>query len=140
VKRFRVFILVLLTLLLPIRGAMAAAMLCPDGERSTQTAVVATHGHHGAQPMEHHSSHEAHTDGSSAHHHAGADAAADTAPSGEHPATCHFCASGCCMVSLLGTAPSLERPRVISWVAFPELVAPLPVFQSGGQDRPPRTI
>jgi hypothetical protein len=140
VKRFRVFILVLLTLLLPIRGAMAAAMLCPEGEGPNQTAVAAPHDHHGGQPAEHHASHGPHADEASAHHHTDADASTDAASYGEHPTTCHFCASGCCMVSLLGTAPSLERPRVISWVAFPELVTPLPVFQSGGQDRPPRTI
>ena len=129
------FILVLLAILLPIRGAMAATMLCPDGEGPSSAAVVAEHGHHDMQADQ-----EMHADHSSPHHHASGDAPNDDSSSGEHPANCHFCASGCCMASIVGTVPSLGQPGLTSSVAFPALTAPIPAFQSDGQDRPPRTI
>jgi hypothetical protein len=135
VKHLRLFIVVLLAILLPIRGAMAATMLCPDGEGRNSAAVVPEHGHHDM-----HAGHEMHADHSSAHHQASGDAANDHSSTGEHPANCHFCASGCCMASMVCTVPSLGQPSLISSVAFPALTAPIPAFQSGGQDRPPRTI
>jgi hypothetical protein len=135
VNHFRIFILVLLAILLPIRGAMAATMLCPDGEGPSSAAVVAEHGHDETE-----AEHGVHADHSSPHHHASGDASNDDSSSGEHPANCHFCASGCCMASIVGTVPSLGQPGLTSSVAFPALTAPVPAFQSDGQDRPPRTI
>ena len=129
-KHLRIFILVLLAVLLPIRGAVAATMLCAQGEGPSTAAVVAGHGNH-----------EMHVDHSSAHPHASDDAPGDDSSSGgEHPASCHFCASGGCMVSMIGTVPSLGQPSLTSSVTFAALTAPVPAFQSGGQDRPPRTI
>jgi hypothetical protein len=135
VKNLRLFIVVLLAILLPIRGAMAATMLCPDGERPSSAAVAAEHGHHDMQ-----ADHEMLADHSTLHQHASGDAPDDDSFSGEHPANCHFCASGCCMASIVGTVPSLGQPGLTSSVAFPAFTAPIPAFQSDGQDRPPRTI
>jgi hypothetical protein len=111
VKHLRIIMLALLAILLPVRGVVAATMLCP-----------------------------AHADHPSAHHHA-SEEAPDTDPSSaENPATCHFCASACCMASIVCTLPSLSEPGLTASDGFPALTAPVPVFQSDGQDRPPRTI
>ena len=134
-KRLRIFILVLLAILLPIRGAVAATMLCPEGEAPNSAAVVAVHDHHGMQ-----ADHEVHVDDSSAHHQAHEEAPDDDSSSGEHPTNCHFCASGCCMASMVGTVPSLGQPGLTSPITFPALTARIPAFQSDGQERPPRTI
>ncbi len=44
------------------------------------------------------------------------------------------------MASMVGAIPSLGQPGLTSQVTFPVLTAPIPAFQSDGQDRPPRTI
>lgn len=134
-KHLRTFILVLLAVLLPIRGAVAATMLCPESGGTSTAVVVAEQGHHGMQ-----ADHATHAEHSAAHHHASADAADDDSRSGQHPATCHLCASGCCMVSIVGSVPSVAEPGLTSSVTFRALTALIPAFHSGGQDRPPRTI
>jgi hypothetical protein len=135
VKHLRIIILVLLSVLLPIRGAMAATMLCPDGEGAGSAAVVAGHDDNTLQ-----ADHPMHADHSSAHHHASPGETDADSSSADHPATCHFCASGCCMASIVGTVPSLGEPTLTSAVVFPSLTALIPAFQSDGQERPPRTI
>lgn len=134
-KHLRIFILVLLAVLLPIRGAVAATMLCPEGDGSVTMEVAVQHAHHGM-----HSEHEMHSSGSASHHHAGEANGDGHSSSGEHPATCQFCASGGCMPSMLGSFPSLGLPSLTSSTVFPTLTTRVPAFQSGGQDRPPRTI
>jgi hypothetical protein len=134
VKHLRTFILVLLAVLLPIRGAVAATMLCPEGEGTDTAAVVAQHERHDM-----HADHEMHVGNAASHHHASADAPNDSS-AGEHPTTCHYCASGCCMASIVGTVPSVGQPTLTSSVTFPALATPVAAFQSDGQDRPPRTI
>ena len=134
-KHLRVFILVLLAVLLPIRGVMAATMLCPEGVGSNLTLIAPVH-----KQNDMHTGHDMHSDHSAAHHHSSTDASDDSSSSGEHPANCHFCASGCCMPSMVATVPCLGLPGPISSVRFPALTAPLPAFHSDGQDRPPRTI
>jgi hypothetical protein len=129
VKHLRIIILVMLSILLPLRGALAATMLCPDGAGTGTAVVVAEHGGHDMQ-----------ADHPVAHDHAGGEVPdADGSP-GDHPATCHFCASACCMASIVGTVPSLGVPNLVSKVVFPAFTACSPAFQSDGQDRPPRTI
>lgn len=130
-KHLRIIILVLLSILLPVRGAMAATMLCPDGERMGTAAVAEAVGH------DDHSMHAGHTGA----HSLDADEAPTTEPSSDcHPATCHFCASACCMASMVGTVPPLAEPVAGSSVTFPTLNARIPAFQSDGQERPPRTL
>jgi hypothetical protein len=140
VKLFRIIVLVLLSILLPVRGAMAATMLCPDGSGAgTSTATVAT-GHMGHDMHADAQTHAAHGD-HGAHHHASEQAPdANDASSADHPPTCNLCASGCCIASIVGTVPSLGEPRIASSIVFPALTSPVPAFQSDGQERPPRTI
>ena len=128
-KYLRILILVLMSILLPVRGAVAATMLCPEGEGTSTVAVVDEQGHH-----------DVHEDHSVAHHHASEGALNDDSSPGEQPTTCHFCASGCCMASIVGSVPSLAEPGLSSLVTFPEFTVRIPAFQSDGQDRPPRTI
>ncbi|KQW37753.1 hypothetical protein [Rhizobacter sp. Root404] len=128
-KHLRIIILVLLSILLPVRGAVAATMLCPDIEGTLTGAVSAEHDDHGL-----------HADRSLAHHHASEVEPDADSSSADHPATCHFCASGCCMASILGTVPSLGEPGLTSLVTFPALTTRIPAFQSDGLERPPRPI
>lgn len=119
----------MLSILLPLRGALAATMLCPDGAGMGTAVVVAERGGHDMQ-----------ADHPMAHVHASDEAPDTDSSQGDHPATCHFCASGCCMASIVGTVPLLGEPNLASTVVFPAVTARSPAFQSGGQDRPPRTI
>ncbi len=135
-KQLRLVILILLAFLLPVRGAVAAAMLCPAGEDATAAAVAVGHGQHDRHV---HDDPGMHADRSAAHTDAGTDAPGGESAAGTHSNTCHFCASGCC-VTPLGAAPStVASPLVTASVTFPALRAPVPVFHSDGQDRPPRT-
>lgn len=135
VKNLRTFILILMAVLLPVRGAVAAAMLC-SGEASVIGVVEAAANDHchplAGHPME---AHHAASD-TPAHGHAPDDSSSKT-----HPPACHFCAGGGCLVTPLAFAPpSVASPMVITSAALPALVTRIPHYQSDGQDRPPRTI
>ena len=126
----RIGLLVLLAALLPLRGAMAAAMLCPmaAGPQGHDLTL-----HHGA--ADHH-----------AHEMAGCDGHADGDPGspqhhrdGEGHNKCSLCASCCSAVPLAGRLPSLPEPFDAA-PSFPALSAPAPTFLAGGQERPPRSI
>lgn len=126
-KTARLCLLILLSLLLPVHGAVAAAMLCPAGsghETTLNAAVVATDSHvaAGADHAQHH--HEADTGGG--HATAGAE-------------KCNLCCDFCSMTPLLSSPPSIPVPRDLSAPTFPDLLAPAPSFLSDGQERPPRS-
>jgi hypothetical protein len=134
VKYFRTFMLVLLTVLLPIRGAVAAAMLCPGKASTVSTLAVGGHTEH-----EMHAGHgmEAHL--SATHEHSHSDAP-DESSAGAHSTACQFCAGGCCVTPLAFAPPCVQSPRVTASAAFPELTARVSAYHPDGQDRPPRTI
>jgi hypothetical protein len=137
VNNLRVVILVLLALLLPMRGAMAAAMLCP-GEGSGAGAVVAVEKGDVAMPA----AHGLHNEQATAHHHSSDGDAFDhdTSVSDGHQTACLVCPSSCCLTPL-AFAPSSVQARVLTTsVVYPALSLAIPAFVSGGQDRPPRTI
>jgi hypothetical protein len=137
VRSFRLIILVLLCVLLPVRGAMAATLLCPGGAGASVAAASAAHAHHAVH--DHHAEGTMAADHAAHHPHASPEVPTTDGASGDHPTTCHFCASGCCMASLLGTVPTLGEPVVTARAIFPTLTAPVAAFQSDGQERPPRT-
>lgn len=114
-KSVRICLLLLLVLLLPIRGAVAAAMMCPveDAGRH-EMAASAAHAHAGA----------GHHDG---HDHGAAD-------------KCHMCSAFCALTPLVGDTPRLPEPAALPAVRFPEFPAPAASFLSDGQDRPPRSL
>lgn len=132
-KPLRVWLLLLLALLLPVRGALALAMQC-----STPGALVQVQ----AQPA---SGHEHHASGVEHDHHVAADPTAHPGDSGksthDHAGVadkCNLCAASCAATGLLGAPRTLaeERPAPTN---FPRLDAPPPNFVSGGQERPPRS-
>ena len=137
-RTIRIWLLVLLAVLLPVRGAVAAAMLCPPASVDSQnTVVVAT------TEMDHHTMGVA---GPAAHEHADhqhpehdSDA---PGTSGHHDGfgKCNLCCDFCSMTPLLSTLPSVPTPPDLSSVSFADLVAPAPSFLSDGQERPPRSI
>jgi len=128
VKSLRVWLLVLLAFALPIRGAMAAAMVCADGAGHVQATTVtghAPHDHagHAAQATEHvHASH----DHATGHGHATGD-------------KCSVCASCCSATAPVTMGFSLPQAPPAA-ADFPEQLAPRAEFFSGGQERPPRSI
>lgn len=130
-KTLRVLFLVLLALLLPLRGVVAGAMLCPEG------GVPATH-----EPAALQAGHDLHQAVAEAHHHdpAGSNLHDEPPGSAGHASGCGICATVCSMTPLLSAMPTLERSMVIATVTFPVLSARAYPFQSGGQDRPPRSI
>jgi hypothetical protein len=129
-------LLLLLAVLLPVRGALAAAMLCPVAEAGMQAelhaqVVPAMH-----EDMDHamaHSGHgEVHDHAAPSHHHDGHDhGAADK---------CNMCSAFCSLTPLVSGPPTLPEPPALSDVKFPHLSIPAPSFISDGQERPPRTI
>lgn len=143
-KLLRIWLLVLLAVLLPVRGAMAAAVLCAPagmGQHGDLRVAGADHGHAHADPQAHDAGAHDHADqgighgvdhehGSSAHH--GHDA------SGQD--RCSLCSACCASPPLLSTPAGIVAPTALSAVSFPTFSAPAPTFLSDGQERPPRTI
>ena len=130
----RLFVVILMTLLLPVRGAVAAAMLCPNFGDASPTVVDAAHDHHGM-----HGDQATHDHAAGSHHHD--DTAAGGANSHDpHPGTCNACASGCCSACMVGPVLSMAHGIGPESAVFPPISAPAPHFQADGQERPPRTI
>ncbi|HKX43223.1 MAG TPA: hypothetical protein VJO99_18845 [Burkholderiaceae bacterium] len=119
----RIGLLVLLAVLLPIRGAMAAAMLCPPALGAAQAQAHAAH-----EPAAH---------DHAQHHHVPSDA---TAHATSDDNTCNLCAAFCSATPLPSSAPTLPSPSDYTSTSFPELRAAAPSFVSGGPERPPRSI
>ena len=134
VKMLRVCFLLLLVVLLPWRGAVAAAMLCPPATAPVQ------HGAHivadDAQAHEHHH-HEGH-DGLSDHQ-AHASHADHGATDKTQDSACNLCAATCSVTTLPVHAAGVPAPAEVATTRFPPLAAPAPDFLSSGQDRPPRS-
>lgn len=125
-KLLRIALLLVLALLLPIRGAVAAAMLCPAAGADVSMEVAGPHHHAGADDA----ADGAHADAGPHHHHAAQDGAPDK---------CNLCSACCPLSPLAGGAPGVPPPLEVGGVGFPTLSAPAPVFLSGGLERPPRT-
>jgi hypothetical protein len=118
VKTLRVWLLLLLAVLLPMRGAMAAAMPCPP----------ATPSHHAVV------SHEP--------CHQGSDAAAEQ-PGADQTAAdtggCDLCATCALAAPLPSTVVSgVPEPLGLRSAAAPEPGALAPSFLCSGLERPPR--
>ena len=135
-KSLRVWLLVLLTVLLPLRGAMAAAMLCPPAGTGVQTEVhiagqAHDHGHsHADGTHDHHaqlSLESQHSD----HH--------DFASAGDPTDKCNLCTAFCSVTGMVSGQATVAEPQRVATV-FPHLYAPPPSFFPDGQERPPRTI
>jgi len=118
VKLLRVCLLVVLAVLVPVRGAMGAAMPCmPAGLE--MPAEVQMQVHDGAH-------HPCHDEASS--------------EASQQTQSCERCAAFCSLTPLLQSVPALAEPQGLGTMAFPDLNAPSPSFESGGPERPPRSI
>lgn len=54
--------------------------------------------------------------------------------------SCERCAAFCSLTPLLHSVPTLAAPGELRTTLFPDLSAPAPTFESGGPERPPRSI
>jgi len=129
VKTIRLCLLMLLAVLLPIRGAVAAAMMCPPAASGGHHAMHGA-GEHAEHPLEHAHGHadahpHEHAPGAAHDHHAAGD-------------QCGLCAACCTAAPLLSSVPHLSLPDDLRTAAFPALPARAPSFVSDGPERPPR--
>ena len=123
-RTIRIWLLLLLALLIPVRGAVAATMLClPSGSGTPTESQMADHSHH---------EHMAHEAVDAGHHDGGHHAAGDGGK-------CTLCSACCSSASLLNSLAGVVAPQDLPAIAFPDLSAPAPSFLSGGQERPPRS-
>jgi hypothetical protein len=144
VKTVRICLLLLLAVLLPVRGAVAAAMLCaPAGVGAPGEPRMGAQ--HPAHAMGHHAmGHQG--DGADAHaahpavlHGDGLSSVGDPDASGPQD-RCTLCAAFCSLTPLVGSAPGLFVPQALPAASFSALSAPVPSFLSDGQERPPRSL
>ena len=131
-KSLRIWLLLLLTLLIPVRGAMAAAMLCPVSGEAGHTEVSLAHPGHGhAHDGPEASAGHDHAQHGGAHH--------DQASADNVTDTFNIC-SACCSATAVSTISTyVAEPQKVASV-FPHLYAPPPSFIPDGQERPPRSI
>jgi len=140
VKIVRVWLVVLLVLLLPVRGAVAAGMLCEaeaqHGGSALALQAAAAHGHDHDHALAH-----AHGHGHEhAQHHAeaGHEAAGHGVAAGGD--ACSLCAGCCSAAGMVSTLPTVAVADVARAIHFPCLSADAPSFIAAGLERPPRSI
>ena len=128
----------LLAALLPVRGAMAAAMMCPP-QLGTPALELTTHA-----PAVH--AHEHKHEHKHLHQHEGAaspHASIEKGPAqhdhddGQGHERCSLCASCCSAVRLMSTLVRLPQALAAAQ-SFPPVFAPAPRFLSGAEERPPK--
>lgn len=133
-KSWRIWLLLLLAVLLPMRGAVAAAMLCPVAGSGIQTELAM---------VDHPAAHEA-MDHAMGHDHGASDdhAAGGHHDGHDHTATdrCNMCSAFCSLTPLVSEVPTVAEPLDPTTVKFSEPSSPPPSFFSDGLERPPRTI
>ena len=127
-KALRVWLLVVIAVLLPLRGVMAAALPCVD--LAPGTASVAHHGH-------------AHAHAHAMHVDAGHDVAMHPAASEAHShcgtAKCHLCAACCTVPPMMASFATGIAALDLPSATFPAPAASATSFVPEGQERPPRS-
>jgi len=119
VRTARIWLLVLLAVLLPVRGALGATMLCPPAMNAA--------GHDEHEHADHlHAGHEVGPSAASGHPTDGLD-------------KCSLCCDFCSMTTLPSRLAVLPPVPDFATLSFPDLSAPVPSFLSEGQERPPRS-
>ena len=128
-KTFRLLLLVLLAVVLPLRGALADVACCA-GEPDALQQAMATGGHDHGAPDAHGHVHGHHDD-----------ARAAPADDGNAPADgCHGCTASCSATPILTATPVVRATPSVTETRFPALSAPAPSHPSEGLERPPRTV
>lgn len=131
-KTFRLVLVVVLVVLLPIRGAVAAGMLCEAG--SGMGGDVAAMSVQSGQSLD-----RPDLQGSSAADVISANTAAGEETNGMLSAdSCSLCIGGCSSTGLVGN-PVLVLPHALNSGAFPPFAAAAPSFIPDGLERPPRS-
>jgi hypothetical protein len=128
-KNLRFWLVVLIAVLLPLRAAVGAVVLCPVGSGAE---VMLAHAHdtggvheHAAAPQDgHHTHHDPH-DGH--HQHTDAD--------GKHK----LCVAFCSVVPMVSDAPTVPVLSAPGAVRFPACANALRSFVPDGEKRPPRS-
>jgi hypothetical protein len=131
VKHLRIGLLLLLAVLLPVRGAMGAAMLCLPQAGVLDQAVSIEHHDEGMAAVMH--DHDQHS------HAVVAMTAPDDDAASAAPDDCHLCASSCTLTPLASAAIDLRHPQAKA-ALNPAPSVPAPSFISDGEERPPRTL
>jgi hypothetical protein len=127
-RRIRTWLLVLLAVLLPIRGVVAAAMLCPVAGSGMQSEVI-LHG----EKIGHHAEHEptSHDHGLGHHDHSGSANGSDK---------CNVCSAFASVTPLVSNLPTPFVAPDAAAAAFPDFSAPATNFLRDGPERPPQRI
>jgi len=134
VRIVRIWLLILLAVLLPIRGAVSASMLCanelPPPVHQHHHDVTSAHGTDGnpAEAAAHHMEQDSHH--GAGHDHGGTG----------HADKCNLCAACCTGTPFVSGSPILFEPLEADGLPFPSLTTAAPSFLSDGQERPPRSI
>lgn len=138
-KPLRFWLLLLLAVLLPLRGALAGAMLCPPAGSGVQTEVQFAS--QTSTPAEHVGAHlHSEHDHASAHAHHHASQSPDAGASLTAHDRCDVCSAYCAVTPLPSEPTTIALSQPLVDADFPDLYAPAPNFVSGGQERPPRSI
>ena len=123
-SNWRAVLVLLLVLLLPWRGSVAALLHCANH----QPAVVSTMGQHAtAAAHDTHGLDNAH-------------AAPDTPAASPHLPTCDAQAHGCCVSVGIPGLPVIPILWGLSPAHFPPLLLPALTFEWPAQERPPRYL
>jgi hypothetical protein len=134
-KSARIWLVLLLAVLLPVRGAVAATMLCPIAGSGSQVELRVELDSSVHQAIDHsiatnhEAAHGAQHEHDGGHH--------DHAASGQ-PDKCNMCSAFCSVTPLVNTSPAILPPVDAANTVFPAFSAPAPSFFSDGQERPPR--
>lgn len=136
VHTLRIWLVVLLAVLLPVRGAMAAAMLCPPGGSGSELRLMQPSHPHADHVMAEAVAHHDHAPHDAGHHPGKAHHGHDQAS----PDKCNMCSAFCSMTPMPVSTCALPERLDHASASFPELRPPAPTFLSDGQERPPRSI
>jgi hypothetical protein len=132
-NKLRVPLMLMVALILPFKGAMAAAgMFCHLGSAQPVSAIVQPHKHHG----EAHQDHAEHrtVDGESQSH------TEDDAPLIPASSSCAICSAVCSAPPLPANGIAFHVPPASGAERFPALSPPRLSAVQSGLERPPRTI
>jgi len=139
VKVFRLYLLVLLTVLMPLRGAMAHVQSCASGNGNMVVQATAQANHELSHADSHRMNHADHGHG---HSLASSGGASDTDPaqSHSHQGKCSSCTLTC--ASACVALPSSTGMPVIQAVSpkFPSSTTLTSQFLAEGPERPPRSL
>ena len=136
-KNLRTWLLLLLVIVLPVRGAIAAAMLClPQSDARSESVVV---DHHGGGMASAGHDHAQHSHDHAQHSHDASAAQQKDGGGAVDSHDCNLCASFCSLTLLISDPPDWGHlPAQADLNPAPS--SSVPSFVSDGEERPPRTI